>query len=129
QVFWFPGIAIDVENENATGIKASQPDLVSIIGKPGMVRFVATFNRRSADDFTVGRRPWFYIDGDQFIHPVTETFDAERPDINEFLLTVDAGKVRRRTGFIGADKTVIENKRQRSRKKQSYFRCIHLERV
>ena len=92
--FWSRGIGVDVENEDATRIQSGQPELVSVVGEPGVVSFIATIDRRGADNFAVSWRAGLYVDRDNFVRAIAETFDAERPNIDELFLSFDPGKVR-----------------------------------
>jgi len=85
---------VHIENKNAASIETCEPELAAIVGKSAVVRFVPALDGRAADDFTVARRAGFYIDSDKFVRAIAETFDAKRPNIDELLLTLDAGEVR-----------------------------------
>src|ERR1700736_2205269 len=91
-----------IENKNPPRLQTGQPELAAIVGKSAMMRLVTSTDRDTVNDFAVVRRTRFYVDGDQFVGTVTQSFDAERPDINKFLLSLDACKIRRRTGFVSA---------------------------
>ena len=56
----------------------------------------------AVDHLAVARRVGFHIHNDELVRAVAEPLDAQRPDIDEFLLPFDAGKVGRGAGFVGA---------------------------
>ena len=85
---------MDIEDKDLAGIETGEPELAAIVGESAVVRFVASLDGRAADDFAVGRRAGLYIDGDEFVRAVAQTFDAERPHIDELFLSVDAGEIR-----------------------------------
>jgi hypothetical protein len=68
--------------------------LPAIVSETAVVRFVAASHRGGTDNFAVVRRPGLYIDGDQFVRAIAETFHAERPNIDELFLAFDACEVR-----------------------------------
>src|SRR5205807_3925806 len=90
----FRRIGVDIEDENAAAFEAGEPELAAIVGEPTVMRLVAPVDRNAVDDFAVAGRTGFYIDGDELVHAIAHTFDAERPNVNELLLAFDAGKVR-----------------------------------
>ena len=85
---------MDVEDKDLAGFETGEPELAAIVGEPAVMRFVAPLDGRAADDFAVGRRAGLYIDGDKFVRAIAQTFDAERPDIDELFLPLDAGEIR-----------------------------------
>jgi hypothetical protein len=85
---------VDIEDEDLAGIETGEPELAAIVGKSSVMCLVAPLDGRGTDDFAVGRRAGLCIDGNKFVHPIAETFDPERPNINELLLSVDAGEIR-----------------------------------
>src|SRR5436190_20837576 len=95
-------IGVDVENKHAAGIEPGQPKLAPVVGESAMVRFVASRNGRAVDDLAVGGRAGSYINRYQLVRAVAHPFYAQGPDLNKFLLTIDARQVRRRTRFVGA---------------------------
>src|SRR5207248_5933573 len=103
-----------IEDENAAAFEAGEPELTAVVSEPAMMRLISSLDGRAADDFAVGGRARFYIDGDKFIGTIAHTFDAERPDIDKLLLSVDAGEIRRRTGLIGTQNTCIESEKERA---------------
>ena len=100
----FRRIGVDVEDKDLAALETGEPELAAIVSKSAVMRFVPSFDRNAVEDFAVGRRAGFRIDGDEFVVAVAETFNAESPDVDEFFLSVDAGEVRRRAGFIGASR-------------------------
>src|SRR5438876_11919778 len=56
----------------------------------------------AVDHLAVARRVGLHVHDDELVRALTESLDAEGPDIDEFLLTFDACKVGRRAGFVGA---------------------------
>jgi hypothetical protein len=68
--------------------------LSSVVGETAVVRFVASSHRGGTDNFAVVRRPGLYIDGDQFVRTIAETFHAKCPNIDALFLTFDACEVR-----------------------------------
>ncbi len=83
-----------VENKDAAILQAGEPELAAIVGESAVVRFVATFDRDAVNHLAVIRRAGLYIEGHQLVRAVAETFDAERPNINELLLTLDPREIR-----------------------------------
>src|SRR5882724_7584365 len=90
----FRRIAMHIEDENAAAFQAGEPELTTIVGEPAVMRLITSIDGRAADDLAVSGRARFYIDGDKFIGAIAHTFDAECPDIDKLLLTVDAGEIR-----------------------------------
>ena len=66
------------------------------------MRFVASADRVAVDDLAVVGRAGLHVHDDELVRAVAEALDAERPDIDEFLLPFDAGEVGRGAGFVGA---------------------------
>jgi hypothetical protein len=97
-------LRMHVEDEDLAALQAGQPKLAPVVGEAAVVRFVPSADRVGVDDFAVTGRTGFDIHGDQFVRAVAQTFDAERPDVNEFLLPFDAGQVGRGAGFIGVSR-------------------------
>src|SRR5437870_5861704 len=87
-------IAVHVKDKDAAVFKAGEPELAPVIGEPAVVRLIAPLDGIAADDLAIGGRAGLYINGDKFVGAVAQTFDTERPNINELLLPIDAGKVR-----------------------------------
>src|SRR5258706_15628397 len=56
----------------------------------------------AVDRLAVARRVGLHVDNDELVRAVAEPLDAKRPDIDEFLLAFDAGKVGRGAGFVRA---------------------------
>ncbi len=56
----------------------------------------------AVDHLAVARRVGLHVHDDELVRAVAESLDAKRPDIDEFLLPFDAGKVGRGAGFVGA---------------------------
>jgi hypothetical protein len=110
---------VHVENENSAAVETCQPELAPIVSKSAVVSFITTIDGNAADNFSVRRRPRFYIDGDKFICAVTHSFDAERPHINELFLTVDAGEIWGRARFIRAGCSHAQTKVEREQKGRS----------
>ena len=108
-------ISVHIENKHAAVLKAGQPELAPIIGESAVVCFVASTNGSGADDFAVIRRSGLYIHSHEFVRTIAQAFHAERPNIDELLLPLDASKVRRRAGFIRAHSAQAEAERQRER--------------
>src|SRR5207248_6894722 len=90
----FRRITMHIEDENAAAFEAGEPQLTAVISEPAVMRLISSLDRRAADDFAVGGRARFYIDGDEFIGAIAHAFDAERPDIDKLLLAVDSCEVR-----------------------------------
>src|SRR5438477_12228029 len=90
----FRRIAMHIKDENAAAFEAGEPELTAVVGEPAMMRLISSLDGRAADDFAVGGRARFYIDGDDFIGAIAHAFDAERPDIDKPLPAVDAGEIR-----------------------------------
>src|SRR5437868_2171168 len=88
------GVGVHVKNKYAATIKTCEPELAPVIRKSTVVRLVSTFDGGAADHFAVVRRAGLYIDSHKFIRAVSEAFNAERPDVNELFLTIDAGEIR-----------------------------------
>ena len=68
------------------------------------MRLVPSADRVAVDDLAVIRRAGLHVHGDELVRAVAESFDAERPDVDEFLLPFDAGEVGRGAGFIGVSR-------------------------
>ena len=90
----FRRIGVDIEDEDLAGIETGEPELAAIVSESAVMRLVASLDGNAVDDFAVVRRAGLYIDGNKFVRAIAQTFDTERPDINELLLPVDAGKIR-----------------------------------
>src|SRR6202043_2339810 len=86
-------LRVHVEDKNAAAVETGEPELTPVIGKPAVVRFIASFDGIAADDFAVVRRFRLYINSDKFVGAIAKAFHAKRPDIDKFLLPLDAGKV------------------------------------
>src|SRR6266446_8114425 len=112
-------IAMHVEDEHATAFEAGEPELTTVIGKAAVVRLVPSIDRRAINDLAVGGRARLYIDGDKFVRAIAQTFDAERPNIDKLFLSLDAGEVRRRAGFIGPGSARVEGESEGERKRRS----------
>ena len=106
---------MDVEDEDLAAFEAGEPELAAVVGEPAVMRLIASVDRRAADDFAVVRRAGLYVDRDEFVRAIAHSFDAERPDIDELFLSIDAGEVRRRAGFIGARNTRAEDESEHER--------------
>src|SRR6266436_3806217 len=76
-------IRVDIENKHAAVFEPGEPELAAIVGESAVMRLVASLDRIAVDDFAVGRRAGLYIHGDQLVRAVAQTFNAERPHINE----------------------------------------------
>src|SRR6266566_2402047 len=87
-------VAVHVEDKDAAAVETSEPELTPVIGEPAVVRFIASLDGIAADDFAVVRRVRLYINGDKFVEAIAKAFHAKRPNIDKFLLPIDAGKVR-----------------------------------
>ena len=109
----FRRIGVDVEDEDLAALETGEPELAAIVGEPAVMRLVAALDRVAVDDFAVAGRAGLHVDGDEFVRAVAETFDAERPDIDELLLPFDAGQVGRGAGFIGARSAQAESESER----------------
>ncbi len=92
--FRFRRIGMHIKDKDAAGLETGEPELTPVVGESAVVRFVASLDGIAADDFAIGGRARFDIHGDQFVRAVAQTFNAERPNVNELLLPIDAGKVR-----------------------------------
>src|SRR5438552_11309492 len=76
---WFCRIRVDVENKHAASIETRAPELTPVISEAGVVRLITSINGRTAYDFAIVRRIRLYIDGDEFVRAITETFDTKCP--------------------------------------------------
>src|SRR6476469_9487575 len=102
-------IGVDIEDENATAFEAGQPKLTAVVGEPAVMRLITSIDRRAADDFAIGRRAGFYIDRNEFVRAIAHSFDPECPNIDKLFLSIDAGEVRGREGFLGAQNIRAED--------------------
>ena len=82
-------------------LQSGEPELAAVIRESAVMRLVPSADRMAVDDFAVVRRAGLHVHDDEFVRAVAEAFDAERPDIDEFLLPFDAGEVGRGAGFVG----------------------------
>src|ERR1700736_6653241 len=97
-----------IEYENATRLEPGEPKLAAIVSESAMMGLVAPVHRRAVDDFAVVRRTGLDVDRNKLVEAVAESFHAQRPDINKFLLPVDAGQIRGRAGFVSATRAGSE---------------------
>src|SRR5207244_3737061 len=86
--FRFRRIAMHVEDEHAAAFEAGEPELATIVGKTAVVRFVSSLDRSSTDDLAVGGRARLYINSDKFVRAIAQTFDTERPNVDELFLSL-----------------------------------------
>ncbi len=107
-------IGVHVEDENLAALQAGEPELAAVVRESAVMRLVASADGRAVDDLAVGRRAGLHVHGDEFVRAVAESFDAERPDIDEFLLPFDAGEVGRGTGFVGSSHMREDNESKRT---------------
>ena len=70
-------ISVDVEDKHPAGFESRAPELTPVISEAGMVRLIASINGNTAYDFAIVRRVGLYINGDEFVGAITETFDAK----------------------------------------------------
>src|SRR5258706_16272940 len=97
------GIRMNVVDEDFAALQAGEPKLASIIRESAVMRLMAAFERMTVNDLAVIRRTRLHVERDKFVRAVAEAFDAQRPDINEFLLPLDADEIGRGAGFIGTN--------------------------
>ena len=93
--------------------RPGEPELAAVVGESAVMRLVPSADGIAVDDFAVGGRTGLHVHDDEFVRAVAESFDAERPDIDEFLLPFDAGEVGRGAGFIGARNSRAESETER----------------
>ena len=91
---------MDVEDEDLAALQSRQPELAAVVGEAAVMRLVPSADRIAVNDFAVAGRAGLHVHDDEFVRAVAEAFDAERPDIDEFLLPFDAGEVGRGAGFV-----------------------------
>src|SRR5206468_4571241 len=91
---WFCRIRVDVENKHPASFETRAPELTPVISEAGVVRLITSINGSTVDDFAIARRVRLYVDGDEFVRAIAETFDTKCPDIDKLLLSVDASEVR-----------------------------------
>src|SRR2546423_14208454 len=92
--FGLGGIGMNNKEKDRAGLGAGQPELTAVVGEPAVMRLITSIDGRAADDFAVGRRAGFYIDRNDFVRAIAHSFDAECPNIDELLLSIDTGEVR-----------------------------------
>src|SRR5438309_4796168 len=107
--FRFGRIGMHIKDKDTAGLEAGQPKLTAVVGEPAVMRLITSIDGRAADDFAVGRRSGLYIDRDEFVRAIAHSFDPKCPNIDKLFLSIDAGKVRRRAGFIGAQNIRAED--------------------
>src|SRR2546421_6397986 len=84
-------IAVHIEDEDAAVFETGEPELAAIVGESAVMCLIASIDGSAVDDFAVVRRTGLYIHGDKFVRAIAQTFDTERPNIDEFFLSLDAG--------------------------------------
>jgi hypothetical protein len=95
-------IGMHVEDEELARLESCEPELAPIVGEAAVMRLVPALHRLLVDDLAVSRRARLHVHDDELVRPIAERGLAERPDIDKFLLSFDAGEVRRGARFIGA---------------------------
>src|ERR1043166_5118047 len=106
-----------VEDEYLAALQPGQPELPAVIGEAAVMRLVPSADGVMVNDLAVVRRSRLDVHDDEFVRAVAEALDAERPDVEEFLLALDAGQVGRRAGFVGTGGDY--------RRSQAAERCDH----
>src|SRR6266403_5407501 len=112
-------IGVDIEDENAAAFEAGQPKLTAVVGEPAVMRLITSIDGRAADDFAVGRRAGFYIDRNEFVRAIAHSFDAECPNIDELLLSIDTGEVRGGASLISVQNTRTEDQSAHERSSEN----------
>src|SRR5437868_11648075 len=95
-------VTVHIENEDPTGLKSGEPELAPIVGEAAVMGFVAAIDGTAVDDLSVVRRSRLNVDRHELIGTISQSFDTERPDVDELFLTFDPSEIRRGTGFIRA---------------------------
>src|SRR4030095_6988164 len=65
------------------------------------MRLVSSADRVAVIDLAVPRRTWLHVHDNKLVRAVSQALYSESPDIEEFLLPLDAGEVGRGAGFVG----------------------------
>src|SRR6266513_2914978 len=103
--FRFGRIGMHIKDKDTAGLEAGEPKLTAVVGEPAVMRLITSIDGRAADDFAVGRRAGFYIDRNDFVRAIAHSFDAECPNIDELLLSIDTGEVRGGASLISVQNT------------------------
>src|SRR5436190_18199555 len=91
---------MNVKDKDFAGLQRGEPELTAIVSKSAVMGFIPSFDRFGIDHFAIGWRTRLCIHYDQLVCAIAQSFDTERPDINELFLALDASHVWRGAGFI-----------------------------